>query len=330
MHEIKTYLLSSLKPASLPPFNYHWVSSFSELIKCLREDSSECIIIDYRSEDLGLSFDLELFYSEAKEFSVAQALSFKMNTGKTMVSIDEEFNMIIEQVQPNDLVRDGLERAPLYYFSKERALEFIKEDQIYLPLFNHGLPMAFPKKSLDYRKKVPALFLDRDGVINKDFGYVHRHEDIEYIEEIFPIIKLFNKRNWPVFVLTNQSGVAQGKYNEQAVLDLHKKMEIDFFKRDAIVKEWIFSPFHFEKGLKDYKRKSFTRKPGAGMALTLLEKYALDLNASFMIGDKESDKLLLKGLNFLQIKGDYSIDKESPTCFNSLAEIHQHILEKID
>lgn len=330
MLEIKTFLISPTKPTYDIGFEYFWSTTIKEVISSLTEETVDCFIIDYRTSDFGFHFDKELFLSQAKDYSSVQALAWKVNTGRELVLIDDKFKMISEQTEATSETRDGLERAPLYYFSKKVALEFIKEDGITIPLGEHGFPMAFPKTSLDYKRKTPALFLDRDGVINNDLGYVHKHEDIQYIEEIFPIIALFNKRNWPVFVITNQSGVAQGKYAERDVIKLHKEMEGDLFKRDAFIKEWVYSPYHFDKGRGDFKKHSFSRKPGSAMALLLLGKYAIDIEKSFMIGDKESDNILLKGLNFLQLKGSYSFNDTSSNSFNSLIEIKNHILEKID
>jgi D-glycero-D-manno-heptose 1,7-bisphosphate phosphatase len=329
MLEIKTFLISPSKPTQDLGFDYSWSASLSEVISSLTLRPSACFIIDYSIKDHGFNFDKELFLSMAKEYSAVQGLAWRVNTGKELVLIDDKYKMISEKIEPENLYRDGLERIPLYYFSKESALHFIKEEGIKVSLGEHALPMALPKKSLDYKQKVPALFLDRDGVINLDLGYVHKHQDIEYLEEIFPIISLFNKRNWPVFVITNQSGVAQGKYSEKDVISLHKEMEADLLKEGLRIKEWVYSPYHFDKGLGDFKKHSFSRKPGSAMALLLLEKYAIDIENSFMIGDKETDNILLKGLNFLQLKGSYSFNEANSKCFDSLTEIQKYILDRI-
>jgi D-glycero-D-manno-heptose 1,7-bisphosphate phosphatase len=328
MLEIKTFIISAEKPTTDPGYKFSWSPSLCDVILILKSEPVDCFIIDYSTENLGFGFDRDLFVNQAKEFSVAQALAWRINTGKNIVSIDNQYKMIEEKKSRIDVVRDGLERVPLYYFSKESVLHFIKEEGIVLPLGEHALPVAFSKKNLNYRRKLPALFLDRDGVINKDDGYVFKHENIEYMEDIFSLIKVFNERDWPVFVLTNQSGAAQGKYSERDVIQLHKEMEVDLFKRDAIIKEWVYSPYHLEKGIGDLKRLSFTRKPGSGMALFLLERYAIDIERSFMVGDKKSDRILLKGLPFLQIKGRYPFNESSTNCFNNLLEIKKHILEK--
>ncbi len=329
MNDITTILISPQKPINDPGFKFTWISTTYELKANLIARPRDCFIIDYSKVDHGFDFDKELFLSQASEFSAVQGLAFKINRGEPLVTLGSDFKMLNDEAHSQDIYRDGLERVPLYYLSKIAALDFITDTGVSIPVGNYGLPIAFSKLNLDYRKKRPALFLDRDGVINRDVGYVHKHEEIEYLESIFPIIELFNKRNWPVFVITNQSGVAQGMYSEEDVISLHKKMEVDLFKRNLVIKEWVYCPYHFEKGQGDFKRHSFTRKPGAGMALSLLEKHAIDVEKSFMIGDKESDNILIKGLNFLQVKGKYPYNEANSFCFDSFSKIQDYIQGKI-
>jgi D-glycero-D-manno-heptose 1,7-bisphosphate phosphatase len=73
----------------------------------------------------------------------------------------------------------------------------------------------------------PALFLDRDGVINLDHGYVHRWEDFEYVPGIVELIRHFNGIGWPVVVVTNQSGIARGYYSEDQMHALHDALNAD-------------------------------------------------------------------------------------------------------
>jgi HAD superfamily hydrolase (TIGR01662 family) len=92
----------------------------------------------------------------------------------------------------------------------------------------------------------PALFLDRDGVLNEDRGYVHRWEDFCWIPGAREAVAAFNARNWWVFVVTNQSGVGRGYYPEADVLALHARMEADLAVAGARIDAFYYCPFHPE------------------------------------------------------------------------------------
>lgn len=124
-----------------------------------------------------------------------------------------------------------------------------------------------------------ALFLDRDGILNVDKGYVYRWEDIVWFEEIFEIIKLANKRNYKVIVLTNQSGIFQQKYSHNDVLKLHKLMNEHLNQKGALVDDWFYCA----------EMDSDCRKPRPGMLYEAQKKFDIDLAASVMVGDKVSD-----------------------------------------
>lgn len=124
-----------------------------------------------------------------------------------------------------------------------------------------------------------ALFLDRDGILNVDKGYVYRWEDIVWFEEIFDIIKLANNKNYKVIVLTNQSGIFQQKYSHGDVLKLHKLMNEYLNQKGARVDDWFYCA----------EMDSDCRKPRPGMLYEAQKKFEIDLAASIMVGDKVSD-----------------------------------------
>lgn len=306
--------------------------NYSELLKFLEAFDGTCLLFDLLgNENLRFNIDLDYFVSQATPFRLAQALRWDTNNEtKPIVEIDSDFRIISEEISPDNEVIDGLFRLPLYFFNSKEFLKHLSENGIDFKDEDWiGLPLAFPRKELDYTNKTPALFLDRDGVINIDKGYVYKYEEIIYNEEIFSIIKMFNEKKWPVFVLTNQSGIGQGKYQEADVHKLHSRMIEDFTEKDIFIKDWQYSPYHFDKGIREYKRLSFTRKPGSGMALKILEEYPIDLENSFMIGDKKTDQILIPGLTTLLIKGNYDIEGTNSLVFNSISEIHNYLKDQI-
>ena len=135
----------------------------------------------------------------------------------------------------------------------------------------------------------PALFLDRDGVINVDRGYVSRIEDFEWIEGAIETIKAFNDRSWWVFIVTNQSGVARGLYTEADMEGLHLWMRAELAKRGARIDRIYHCPYHAEGVIERYKRDSFDRKPRPGMLLQAMTDYPVIRERSMLIGDKEAD-----------------------------------------
>jgi D-glycero-D-manno-heptose 1,7-bisphosphate phosphatase len=135
----------------------------------------------------------------------------------------------------------------------------------------------------------PALFLDRDGVINLDRAYVHRAEDFEFIDGIFDLCREARLRGYLVFVVTNQAGIARGYYTEGDFLRLTQWMCDQFVAADALIDKVYFCPFHAEHGVGKYKIDSPLRKPAPGMILQAAQEYDVDLSRSVLVGDMDTD-----------------------------------------
>jgi D-glycero-D-manno-heptose 1,7-bisphosphate phosphatase len=135
----------------------------------------------------------------------------------------------------------------------------------------------------------PAAFLDRDGVINKDKGYIYKIDDFEWIQDSKKAIKYLNDKAYYVFVVTNQSGITRGFYSEEDVVKLHNYINSELIKENAHIDEFFFSPFHPEINNEKYKHLSHLRKPSTGMLELAVNKWDIDLNQSFLIGDNATD-----------------------------------------
>jgi D-glycero-D-manno-heptose 1,7-bisphosphate phosphatase len=139
----------------------------------------------------------------------------------------------------------------------------------------------------DERK--PAVFFDRDGVLNVDHGYVARREDFEWVEGAMAAVRSLNQAGFYVFIATNQSGIARGLYAVDDMHELHKFMIEDLARIGAHIDDIRFCPFHPEGSIAAFRRASDWRKPGPGMIVDLMQRWPINRERSVLIGDKEAD-----------------------------------------
>ena len=155
-----------------------------------------------------------------------------------------------------------------------------------------------------------ALFLDRDGVINKNFGYVFSTKNFVWLKNVKKAIKYACIKKYLIIVVTNQSGIAREFYNENDIKKLHNEINKQLKVINCKIHDFFYCPYHPRYGNKKYKKDSFLRKPNPGMILKAIRKWNININKSFMIGDKISDKLAAKTLNLKFIKKKYNLLKE--------------------
>jgi D-glycero-D-manno-heptose 1,7-bisphosphate phosphatase len=135
----------------------------------------------------------------------------------------------------------------------------------------------------------PAVFLDRDGTINVEKEYLHRAEEFEFVRGAPEAIRLLKEAGFLVVVVTNQSGVARGYYDEAAVHRLHRFVDNELATAGATIDAYYLCPHHPRHGIGPYRTECACRKPLPGMLLAAASDLGIDLSLSWIVGDKAAD-----------------------------------------
>lgn len=166
-----------------------------------------------------------------------------------------------------------------------------------------GTPERYERTVLDLKNNLPfiknlknkqrAIFLDRDGTINKYKGFINKHQDIELIEGVPEAIKTINNSEYLAIVITNQPVIARGECTFEELEKIHDKLKYLLGCSQAYVDDILYCPHHpdsgFEGEIKELKINCNCRKPNNGLILKAVEKYNIDLSKSYMIGDSLID-----------------------------------------
>jgi D-glycero-D-manno-heptose 1,7-bisphosphate phosphatase len=154
-----------------------------------------------------------------------------------------------------------------------------------------GLPETLQqsRRELLALRRRPAAFLDRDGVINRDHGYVHRSDQVEWIPGALESVRRLNDLGYRVVVVTNQAGVAHGYYSEEDIIALHDWIQEELAAKGAFIDAFYFCPYHPNARVERFRASHIDRKPNPGMIFRALSDMQIDKYHSFLIGDKDSD-----------------------------------------
>lgn len=157
----------------------------------------------------------------------------------------------------------------------------------------------------DVKKKIKAAFLDRDGVINHDYGYVGTIERFDFTENVFRALKKISNKGFKIFIITNQAGIAKKKFSLKSY-NLLTNFYLNIFRNnDIIIEEVAFCPHHPNGSVNKYTKDCSYRKPNPGMINYLVQKYNISITESFLVGDNLTD--IKAGFN-AGIKNLYLID----------------------
>ena len=224
-------------------------------------------------------------------------------------------NKIIIEANINKLMNAGIYLLKKKCFTRKLNKNYISlETDIILPLIKNrkilgylndnffidiGTPSNYLKAQSEFKKNLikPAIFLDRDGTINEDYGYVHNFKNFKLKKNILRTLKYLRNKKMYFFIVTNQAGIAKKKFT----LDDFNKFQIQFkkfFSKYNIYFDYVaFCPFHENALDLKYKKKTNYRKPGNLMIKNILKHYYVDLKNSIFIGDSKKDYLCAKKSN---------------------------------
>jgi D-glycero-D-manno-heptose 1,7-bisphosphate phosphatase len=168
---------------------------------------------------------------------------------------------------------------------------------------------------------IKTIFLDRDGVINKDVSYLYKIEDFEFIDGIFEACLNFQKLGYHLIIVTNQSGIFRKYYSESEYFKLTKWMIKQFLNQNIK----ILDIFHCPHGPKS---ECYCRKPKPGMLIKAQKKYKIDMGNSWMIGDKERDIIAAKnaGVNNTILLDNFNQESVAEFFIGSIIETKKIIL----
>jgi D,D-heptose 1,7-bisphosphate phosphatase len=260
---------------------------------------------------------------------------FRFNSKKMLALIISSFSKIHNRYTKIKIAKNGLVKKfgivnkrnnfyfnTGYYICSKNILRFIKKKcslendifpkivkkkKLYASTFNDYHNRFIDIGTLDDLKKAkkflkniikkPAVFFDRDGVINKDLGYVFKKVDIVWKKDIFRFIKYYNDNRYYIFVITNQSGIGRGFYTEKQLFELHNWMNNKLRSKGAFIDKFYYSPY-FKDSLNLKYRKGFRfRKPNIGMLNSAFKEWNIDLKKSKFYGDSEVDRITAKRKN---------------------------------
>ena len=139
-----------------------------------------------------------------------------------------------------------------------------------------------------------AIFLDRDGTINVDKGYLYRKEDIEYLDGVIDALRILYNMGFWLVIVTNQSGIARGYYTEQEFMELDAWIKADLKKYGVRIRATYYCPHCTEGVITKYAKKCICRKPKTGLFWKAKEELNINMGRSFVIGDKMRDLMICR------------------------------------
>ncbi len=270
--------------------------------------------------DINLSDLVRQFRKKNNAVCFISLKKTKKNKKFDSFELNKDNSVKIDTNKKSPLVNSGL------IICSKKILKFLKkkgslEKDVYPQLINRKKIYAkeYSEKFIDmgrthdlkkmpgFIKKFyykPALFLDRDGVINKDVGYANQIKDFIWRNNIKKFVKNYNDKNFYVIVITNQSGIGRGYYSEKDMHKLHNWMIYNFREYGANIDDIFYSPYYKYSKNHKFRKDKKLRKPNIGMIKLAQKKWNINMKKSIFIGDNLIDKktAINAGLGFKILK----------------------------
>lgn len=195
-------------------------------------------------------------------------------------------------------------------------------DKVFDPSKNPRAQMLYP---LVRTKTGPVLFLDRDGVLIEDVGYLDSLSQIELKHSVVQELKKLQQRGVDLVVVTNQSGVARGKFDLKFVNETHLYLAEKLLEAGVTIKKWYTSPYHPDGIVSEFTGHSLCRKPFPGLVMEAAKELKLDLKKAAMIGDKSTDEFTLLNLPTYLLQGQYPIHGTEAAVYTSAESLFRDL-----
>jgi D-glycero-D-manno-heptose 1,7-bisphosphate phosphatase len=266
--------------------------------------------------DSFVEYNIKDFIKTKKIFLAKILITENKNykSNKKLIGLELKKNYIQYNKKNSKYINAGV-----YLFNKKILYNIKKnfislESELIPNLINRNMLLGYKskgffidiglKKNLKYARinlrrilKKPAVFFDRDGVLNHDYGYVFKYKDFKWMPGSLDSLKYLNDIGYYIFIITNQSGIGRGYYTEKDFDILHYKIKQNLSKKNIYIQDVFFCPHHPTEGKGKFKKKCQCRKPENLMVKNILNIYDINIKKSFFIGDKLSDEICAKKSN---------------------------------
>ena len=279
--------------------------------------------------DTLLDFNLNHFFlKKLKSNSLGSAVitkSYKKSLTKNLLNLDLDNKNMIKFSNKSNYISTGV------IFFKKKVLNFINKKifslendlikKIILKKKIEGIKYSgffidigtesnylYAKNKIPKYFRHPAVFLDRDGVINKDIGHLHEIKKFKFTKKIIPFLKHYSNKNFFIFIVTNQGGIAKGYYGVKEFINLQMHIKKKLSEHNIFINDFEYCPHHPDGIVKKYKKICLCRKPNNLMIKRLFKKWNINKKKSLFIGDKNTDYLCAQKskIKFIHYKNIYN------------------------
>lgn len=300
------------------------------ILKLLKKINHDLVLL-IDSRDSKFVFD----YSCVKKPGVklpSMFLKYEADPVENCVGLHEDGTIELINSENKDQWADAFSLVNTLFISKQELNAQLSHSKSLSKIFS-TLLKKYPERAIpvpEWKEEArPCLFLDRDGVLLEDLGYVYKVEDLNIIPGAVSLINWAKKESWHVIVVSNQSGVARGFFTERELDEFTKEIQRTLTILKADPDAFYYCPYYEKGSVPKYSLKSISRKPLPGLFLQAARDFAIDFDKSYMIGDKISDCVALGGMQSFLIKGKYPLSGSHLKVFENFQQILLQVKQSV-